>query len=248
MDLKGRNVAVVIPTYNEAENIGTVLESVFASTSDSSMDVWVIVVDDNSPDGTADVAESFKEKYGKVIIIRRPQKLGLGSAYKDGFTLALEKLKVEYIAEMDADGSHPPEKLPIMLDFLVKKHADCVIASRYMEGGGWGWESLSRTIVSKGANLLARLATGVKLKDLTSGYRIYRADVLRRVKLKDLDPGYVFQVQIIYELAKNGFKIVECPFIFMPRLRGKSKLGIAEFWRFFKWCIKTMLARVFRAN
>jgi dolichol-phosphate mannosyltransferase len=248
VDLKGRNIAVVIPTYNEAENIGTVLESVFASISDSNMDGWVIVVDDNSPDGTADVAESLKEKYGKIIVIRRPQKLGLGSAYKDGFTLALEKLKVEYIAEMDADGSHPPEKLPLMLDFLLEKNADCVIASRYVEGGGWGWESLSRTIVSKGANLLARLTTGIKLKDVTSGYRVYRADVLRRVKLEDLDHGYVFQVQIIYELVKNGFKIVECPFVFMPRLRGKSKLGIAEFWRFFKWCIKTMLARVFRAD
>jgi len=244
--LKKRSLAVVIPTYNEAENIGTVLELTSMVMSSKNMDGWIIVVDDDSPDGTADVAESFKEKYGKIVVIRRPGKLGLGSAYRDGFALALEKLDVEYIAEMDADGSHPPEKLPIMLDLLVESQADCVIASRYVEGGGWGWESLSRTIISKGANLLARLATGVKLKDMTSGYRVYRADVLRSIKLECLDSGYLFQVQIIYELVKNGFRIIESPFVFMPRLKGKSKLGIAEFWRFFKWCIKIMLARLFK--
>lgn len=241
-----RSLAVVIPTYNEAENIGTVLELTYTSISNNNIDGWIIVVDDNSPDDTADIAESFRKKYDKIVVIRRPQRLGLGSAYKDGFSLALEKLNVEYVAEMDADGSHPPEKLPLMLNFLVESGADCVIASRYVEGGGWGWESLSRTIMSKGANLLARLATGVKLKDVTSGYRIYRADALRCIKLDCLDSGYVFQVQIIYELVRGGFKIVEYPFTFMPRLRGKSKLGITEFWRFLRWCIKTMLARLFK--
>ncbi len=244
--LKGRKVAVVIPTYNEAENIGTVLKLTFTSVLGSNIDCWVIVVDDNSPDGTADVAEFFKEKYEKIIIIRRPQKLGLGSAYKDGFALALEKLDVEYIAEMDADGSHPPEKLPFIINFLIEKNADCVIASRYVKGGGWKRESINRTAVSKGANLLARLATGVKLKDMTSGYRVYRADALKRIKLDHLDSGYVFQVQIIHELVKNGFRVVECPFVFMPRRQGKSKLSIVEFWRFFKWCIKTTVARWFR--
>lgn len=244
--LRRPRLAVVIPTYNEAENIGMVLELTFASISGGNIDGWVIIVDDNSPDGTADVAESLREKYEKLVVIRRPQKLGLGSAYKDGFTLALEKLDVDYVAEMDADGSHPPEKLPTMLDFLLEKHADCVIASRYVKGGGWGWESFSRIVVSKGANLLARLATGVKLNDMTSGYRVYRADALRRVRFDGLDSGYTFQVQIVYELVKKGFKIVECPFVFMPRLQGKSKLGIAEFLRFFKWCIKTMLTRLFK--
>ncbi|MEM3065805.1 MAG: polyprenol monophosphomannose synthase [Nitrososphaerota archaeon] len=243
-----RNVAVVIPTYNEAGNIGTVLELTFTTFSSGNINGWVIVVDDNSPDGTADVVESIKDKYGKIVVIRRPRKLGLGSAYKDGFALALEKLDVEYLAEMDADGSHPPEKIPLMLDFLMKSGADCVVASRYVEGGSWGRGSSSRTLVSKGANLLARLATGIKLKDMTSGYRLYKAEALRHLKLDGLDSGYVFQVQIIYELAKNGFRVVEYPFVFMPRLGGKSKLGKTEFWRFFKWCIKTMLARLFKTR
>ncbi|PUA34122.1 MAG: hypothetical protein B9J98_01705 [Candidatus Terraquivivens tikiterensis] len=243
-----RSVAVVIPTYNEAENIGRVLESTFETFSSSKIDGWVIVVDDNSPDGTADIAGSLKERHDKIIVIKRPKKLGLGSAYRDGITLALEKLNVEYVAEMDADGSHPPERLPFMLDFLIKSGADCVVASRYVEGGGWGWESSIRTLVSRGANLLARLATGIKLKDMTSGYRLYRADALNRIKLDRLDPGYVFQVQIIYELVKKGFRVVEYPFVFMPRLGGKSKLGKAEFWRFFKWCIKTLMVRLFRTD
>lgn len=186
------------------------------------------------------------ERPGGVRVLRRPGKLGLGSAYRDGFQLALREMGwAEYVCEMDADGSHPPEVLPLMLSLAEREGADVVVASRYVEGGGWERGPLTRRIISRGANLLARLATGIGVSDLTSGFRAIRAEALRRIvdKLRELQSGYVFQVELLYHLHRLGAKIIEYPFTFKPRISGESKLGKGEIVSYARWCLRTFLGR-----
>ncbi len=221
-------VVVVMPTFNEAENVRWVLPRVLECLGG-----WrrvVLVVDDSSPDGTAEVAERIGVEVGGVRVLRRPGKMGIGSAYRDGFMYALREFPwAEYICEMDADGSHPPEVLPEMV--------------RVAEEGSW-----LRELVSRGANLLARLSTGVAVRDMTSGFRVIRRKALESVmdELGELSSGYVFQVQLLYLLHRKGFRIAEYPFRFQRRLHGSSKLGKGEMPRFALWCLKTLLGRAVR--
>ncbi len=239
-------VVIVMPTYNEAENIKTLIPTTLRILEDHGWSSLILVVDDSSPDGTAEVAEELGRTTRKVKVLKRAGKLGLGSAYIDGFKHVIDYMdNIVYVCEMDADGSHPPEILPDMLNLAEKGGYDVVIASRYIEGGKWEERSMIRRIISKGANLLGRLSTGVRARDLTSGYRVIRLDILKRIvtSLSELHSGYVFQVELIYLLHKAGAKITEYPLIFKPRIHGESKLGGKEILSFASWCLKNMFRR-----
>lgn len=193
----------------------------------------VVIIDDNSPDGTGQLAEQLKEKYKFLKVIHRPSKLGLGSAYREGFRAAESKL----LLTMDADLSHDPAYIP---RFIEKAgHADVVIGSRYVEGGGIvGW-GLYRNMVSKLANFLAKIAAGGGVSDMTSGYRAYRKDVFEKVATEGIkSSGYAFQLEVIYEIRKKGFKVDEVPIIFTDRRKGKSKLGMRDIVSFLVLTVK----------
>ncbi|GBC69158.1 Undecaprenyl-phosphate mannosyltransferase [archaeon HR01] len=236
------SLVMVMPTYNEAGNIVHMLESILDVYREKGLRGWILVVDDGSPDGTGRIVEGYAQDHREVILLERGRKLGLGSAYIDGFRYVISEMDVDAVGTIDADGSHPPQTIPSMVEAL-KAGADVVVASRYVKGGRWG-TSLRRQIVSRGANILARLATGSKVRDMTSGLRLYRAEALKTIRLEGLEKGYVFQVAILYELLRRGFKAVEVPFTFKPRLGGSSKLGLAEYNAFLGWCLKTLYRRI----
>ncbi len=236
-----------MPTYNEAENVRWLIPEVLEVLEEAGWRSLVIIVDDNSPDGTAEVAEKLAAQKGGVEVVKRAGKLGIGSAYIDGFKRALEKHGwAEYICEMDADGSHPPKTLLEMLEHAEESGADVVIGSRYIEGGRWEVGSLTRILISRGANILARLSTGIKVEDATSGFRVIRASALRKIvdKLPELRSGYVFQVQLLHMLHEIGCKIEEHPLRFMPRRSGESKLGKSEIVSYASWCLKALARRI----
>ena len=236
-----------MPTYNEADNVRWLVPRVLDLLEEAGWRCMVIVVDDSSPDGTAEVAERIAEQRGGVDVVRRPGKLGIGSAYIDGFRRALEKHGwAEYVCEMDADGSHPPETLLEMLEHAESSGADVVIGSRYVEGGCWEKGSPRRILISRGANLLARVSTGIKVRDATSGFRVIRAASLRKIidRLPQLRSGYVFQVQLLYMLQEAGCRIEEHPLRFLPRRAGESKLGKREILSYASWCLRTFVRRL----
>ncbi|MCS7126553.1 MAG: polyprenol monophosphomannose synthase [Aigarchaeota archaeon] len=240
-------VVVVMPTYNEVENVKEIIPILIDVLKKAGWRASVLVVDDSSPDGTAEVVEELSKKFEGVKLLKRPGKLGLGSAYIDGFNYINREMGyVEFVCEMDADFSHPPEILPHMLDLAKRGGYDVIIASRYIEGGRWEEKSIIRRLISRGANLLARISTGVKARDLTSGYRVIRLDILKKIieKLTELHSGYVFQVELLYLLYKEGAKIGEYPLVFKPRVYGRSKLGKKEIISFASWCLKNILRRI----
>lgn len=220
---------IVIPTYNERENIMRLIPALFDLKIS---DLEVVVVDDNSPDETGDVALKFRETY-PVYVIKRQRKLGIGTAYLDGFKKALA-IGGEIIFEMDADFSHDPADVPRLIDTIIKG-ADLVIGSRRVTGGkiiGWG---LYRYLTSWTAMTLSRLVLGLKTKDVTAGFRAYRAHVLRAILNEPIiSNGYAFQEEILFRVEKNKFKILEIPVIFTDRAVGKSKLGSSDIWEFFR--------------
>lgn len=245
--LKG--AVVIIPTYNEAENVRWLIPAILDLLEGAGWRAAVLIVDDSSPDGTADVVRGIAASRPGVDLLERSGKLGIGSAYIDGFRRALERHDwAEYVCEMDADGSHPPETLLGMLEHAERSRADVVIGSRYVPGGGWVEGPIHRVMVSRGANLLARIATGVRIRDATSGFRVIRSSALQRIidRLSALWSGYVFQVQLLYLLHEIGCRIEEYPLKFLPRRVGKSKLGGGEIARYASWCLKMMLRRVVR--
>ena len=237
---RAADVCVVIPTYNEAMNIGRVLHQLMELPIPN---LWAVVVDDGSPDGTADVVKKIGETNHRVILHNRGAKKGLGSAYYEGFKIALT-LSPRVILSMDADGSHPVELVPELVK-AVESGADAAVASRYIKGGKWS-SNFIRMLVSRGANLLARISTGAGVRDMTSGYRAYSQRALKHLVEKPFERGYVFQVELLYRLLREGYKVVEIPFIFMPRMAGESKLSKKEIFNFLRWCLKTMFKRMMR--
>lgn len=239
-------MAVVIPTYNEAENIGGVLESLFKVVGESELSVHVVVVDDNSRDGTLEIVEGFRLSSKPVSILKRPGKLGLGSAYVDGFRWCLRNLEgLAVVVEMDADGSHDPRQLPGLVEPVLSGAAEVAIGSRYVRRGGWRGGSLKRRIISRGANLLVRFSTGLEVKDATSGYRAMARSVVEKAFSEDraFEPGYIFQVETLLLYHKLGARIVEVPIEFYERGGGRSKLNIQELFRFAVWCLRQLLLR-----
>jgi dolichol-phosphate mannosyltransferase len=213
-------ISVVVPTYNECENIQTLVPQLLALNS------WlnVIVVDDNSPDGTGAVAESLsREHVGRVSVIHRDRKRGIGPAYLAGFAQAL-KGTAALIAQMDADLSHDPADLPQMI--ARAGEADLVLGSRYVPGGRTtGWP-LHRRAISRCGGLYARLVLGVPVTDLTSGFRVFRRSTLEAIGLERIrSDGYVFQIETTYRAIAAGFHVVETPITFTDRVAGKSKLS-----------------------
>jgi dolichol-phosphate mannosyltransferase len=211
---------VVLPTYNEAENIVEVLELVRAAAPEAD----VLVVDDASPDGTAGLAERWGEQHGGVQVLRRAGKLGLGSAYRTGFAWGLEQ-GYGILVEMDSDLQHDPAMLPALIH-AVEDGADLAIGSRYVPGGqvpGWKW---SRRVISQGGNLYAAVVLGIHVRDSTAGFRAYAADALRRIDLDAIKAdGYGFQIEMAYTVGRNGGRIVEVPITFGDRQRGTSKMS-----------------------
>jgi dolichol-phosphate mannosyltransferase len=226
-------VSVILPTYNEKENLPILIDKINRVFADGKIAGEVVIIDDNSPDGTGQLAEQLKEKYKFLNVIHRPSKLGLGSAYREGFRAAESKLLIT----MDADLSHDPEYITRFIE--KAEHADVVVGSRYIKGGGIvGW-GIYRKTVSKLANFLARIAAGTGVSDMTSGYRAYRKEVFEKVSTDRIkSSGYAFQLEIIYEIRKKGFKIEEVPIVFTDRRKGKSKLGMRDIVSFLTLAIK----------
>ncbi len=212
-------VLVIIPTYNERENLPLILDRLLAAVPT----VDVLVVDDGSPDGTGDVAGARAAADERVHVLHRPSKQGLGAAYRAGFDWGLQRGH-DVLVEMDADGSHAPEQLPRLLRALA--HSDLVIGSRYVAGGSVVNWPRSREVLSRGANLYARVALGAGVHDMTAGYRAYRSAVLRALHLEDVaSQGYCFQVDLTLRTLAAGFRVAEVPITFTERAIGSSKMS-----------------------
>ena len=213
---------VIIPTYNELDNISIVLDHVLSLSN--SFDI--LVVDDNSPDGTSNVVHDYINKFkDRVFLLSRNSKEGLGKAYTEGFLWGLEK-NYNFIFEMDADLSHDPNDLVRMLQVLEMPNCDVIVGSRYVNGINVVNWPLSRIILSYFASIYSRVVTGLPVKDATSGFVGYKNLVLRTINLKTLlFNGYAFQIELKFKAFKNGFKILEIPIIFKDRERGESKMN-----------------------
>jgi dolichol-phosphate mannosyltransferase len=216
-----QSVLVIIPTYNELENLPLIHGRVKAACRD----VHVLIVDDNSPDGTGRLADELSAADpGQTHVLHRTVKNGLGAAYLEGFAWGLSR-QYSVLVEMDADGSHAPEQLHLLLD-AVDRGADLVIGSRYVEGGtvrNWPWR---RWALSWTANTYARLALGIGIHDITAGYRAYRREVLEAIDLDAVDSkGYCFQIDLTWRTITNGFVVAEVPITFTEREIGVSKMS-----------------------
>jgi dolichol-phosphate mannosyltransferase len=216
-----KNSIVIIPTYNESENIGKIINAVLAVDAD----VHILIVDDNSPDGTAQLVKNIiPTANGRLHILERKGKQGLGTAYIAGFHWSLDN-GYQYIIEMDADFSHPPQKLP-ELYAACANGADVAVGSRYTTGGKVKNWPLDRILMSYFASIYVRLITWMPVKDTTAGFVCYKADVLRKIELDKIEfIGYAFQIEMKYAAWKKGFKIKEVPITFEDRKEGVSKMS-----------------------
>jgi len=226
-------VLVVVPTYNERDNVEWLVGRVRAAVPS----VDVLVVDDGSPDGTGDLADRLAAQDPQVTVLHRTRKDGLGAAYLEGFAVALAR-GYDVVGEMDADGSHQPEQLPRLLGAL--EHADLVIGSRWVRGGSVVNWPLSRTVLSVGGNVYARLLLGIPLRDVTAGYRLFRRTTLETIDLGSVQSaGYIFQTDLAFRTLRAGLRVVEVPIQFVERVRGESKMSrdvaFESLWRITTW-------------
>ena len=237
-------VLVVIPTYNERENLGPILDRLHKALPD----VDVLVVDDGSPDGTGELADERAAANERVHVMHRTEKSGLGAAYIAGFRWGLARA-YETIVEMDADGSHAPEDLPRLLDAV--SDADLSIGSRYVPGGSVVNWPFRRQVLSRGANVYTQVALGMRIRDITAGFRAYRRHVLEKLALDEVaSHGYCFQIDLTLRTADAGFEIVEVPITFTEREIGESKMSgsiIREaFMRVASWGLQRRVQQVRR--
>jgi len=232
---------VVIPTYNEAENIPRLLPRIFQQNA--AFDV--LIVDDNSPDGTADVVKQLRKKNSRIHILERPRKMGLGTAYVAGFRYALER-EYAYVFEMDADFSHNPKALNSLFDRM--KDFDLVIGSRYISGVNVVNWPIRRLLLSYFANLYTRIITGMPIHDATSGFKCYKRVVLESIDLDSLrSNGYAFQIETNYMAWMFGFRVGEVPIIFVDRRTGVSKMSKSIVYEAAWMVWKLKLRNLFRA-
>ncbi len=217
---------VIIPTYNEAENIAPLVDSLLALE----LGLHVLVVDDNSPDGTGQIADGLAADHQpSVWVLHRAGKLGLGTAYTAGFEFALER-GYECIVTMDADFSHNPRYVPSLID--LTKSCDLGIGSRYVPGGGVRLWGVHRRLLSRGANFFARAVLGLKAHDCTAGFRCYQAEVLRTVDPASIRAdGYSYLVEMLWRVQRAGFRVGETPIVFTDRRRGASKISRNEIFK-----------------
>ncbi len=224
---------IIVPTYNERDNVGEVATRFLEPVADAE----ILFVDDNSPDGTGDLCDQLAADNERIHVLHRSGKLGLGTAYLEGFAWALDR-NYDYILEMDADFSHHPKYLPAMIE-LASAEADMVVGSRYVDGGGtvnWG---LGRQLISRAGGLYARTILGVKIRDLTSGFACYRRSTLEAIDLNDISSnGYGFQIEMKYRVHLAGLKVVEMPIVFEDRRVGESKMStnimVEAMWKVWK--------------
>ena len=235
------SVLVIVPTYNEVENLEIIAGRLHAAVPEAHL----LVVDDNSPDGTGKVADDLASAKDWVHVLHRTGKEGLGAAYLAGFAWAKEH-DFDVVVEMDADGSHAPEQLPRLLAAL--EHADLVLGSRWVAGGRVENWPRSREVLSRGGNTYTRLALGLPLRDATGGYRAYRRAVLDTVLETQVhSQGYCFQVDLAWQLWKAGHRVVEVPITFVERVRGESKMSraivVEALWRVTVWGVQSRRSR-----
>ena len=237
------NIAITIPTYNESKNIGRLLEAIFAKVKDQRMArIKVYVVDDSSPDGTADavaaVAGKLNNEVFEVAVMRRPKKEGLGKAYIDAFQRILTEDKWDYILQMDADMSHDPSYIP---QFIARaaEGVEFLVGSRYIEGGGtpdWSW---FRKFLSRWGNAYARAVLGLRLTDYTGGFNMYGAGLLKKIGMESIGAkGYGFLVELKYKALRQCASFAEIPIVFPDRTHGKSKIPSSTIFRNFALVFK----------
>ncbi len=229
-------VLVVVPTFNERENLEIIADRLHAAVPEAHL----LVVDDASPDGTGKIADELASEHAWVHVLHRSGKAGLGAAYVAGFGWAREH-DYDVVVEMDADGSHAPEQLPRLLAAL--EHADLVLGSRYVDGGEVVNWPRSREVLSRGGNLYTRVLLRLPLKDATGGYRAYRRTVLDSLPLGEISSqGYCFQVDLAWQTWRLGYRVVEVPITFVERERGESKMSqrivIEALWRVTVWGLR----------
>jgi len=232
-------LAVVIPTYNEKETLPALIDKLFIEMKKIAEKFFIIIMDDSSPDGTGKIAHSLNEKYGNITVIERTSKQGLGSAYKEGFQFALEKFDPDYIIQMDADSSHDPKEIPLMLEKI--KEFGYVIASRHVPGSsivGWNkWRKFTHLTGCKIGKACARL----DISDPTSGFRMFKKNVIKMINFSEIkSEGFAFQVEILCYLRRKGITGIELPTNFVNRDKGKSKMGINEMFQFAKMCVRLL--------
>jgi len=232
------NPLVILPTYNEAENLGPMVQAILALEHGFS----VLIVDDNSPDGTGQIADTLSEAHPEIHVLHRPVKIGLGPAYIAGFEWALAR-EYTHIFEMDCDFSHDPVALPRFLDEV--KEADLVIGSRYIPGGSTPDWTLKRRIISRGGNLFSRALLGLRTHDCTGGYRCYRREIIERVPWDEICAhGYGFQVGVVFYLERIGARIREFPITFRDRRVGQSKMSAGIVTEAFTYVLQLAWRRI----
>lgn len=236
---------VIIPTYNEAENIAWIVGEVLRHRPE----VNILIADDNSPDGTGEIADKLATGDARVHVMHREGKQGLGSAYRAGFVWGIER-GYDVLCEMDADGSHRPEDLQRLLD-ASDAGADLVLGSRWVPGGGvvnWPWY---RRFISRGGTFYAQVMLGIPIKDATGGYRAFRRETLERLPLGEVaSQGYCFQIDMARRVLEQGMTIVEVPITFVERVRGESKMSghiVREaLWRVTVWGLQRLVPKRWR--
>jgi dolichol-phosphate mannosyltransferase len=216
-----RKSLIVLPTYNERENIEPIVSAILGQSADFE----VLVVDDNSPDGTGQIADRLAQAEPRIHVLHRAEKRGLGTAYIEGFLWALAR-DYQYLFEMDADFSHDPADLVRLRARVMSGDADATVGSRWVPGGGTQNWSFLRTFISRGGSWYARLILGIPVRDLTSGFKCFSRHVLEHLDLQSVrSNGYAFQVEMNYRCHLAGFRVAEVPIVFVDRRVGKSKMG-----------------------
>ena len=225
---------IIVPTYNEIENVQRLVEAIFNYQND----INILFVDDSSPDGTAGLIKEMQQKYPQILLLEREKKEGLGRAYIAGFKFALQK-GFDYIFEMDADFSHDPKEVPVFLREIEQN--DLVIGSRYIRGVNVINWPLRRLLLSYFANIYTQVITGLPVKDCTGGFKCFRREVLETIDLENIGSnGYAFQIEMNYKAWRAGFRIKEIPIIFVDREFGESKLSKKIMWEaiFLVWKLR----------
>ncbi|MEV7009118.1 polyprenol monophosphomannose synthase [Streptosporangium sp. NPDC051022] len=241
-------VLVIVPTYNERENLPMIVGRLRAAVPDAHL----LVADDNSPDGTGQVADDLAAADDHVHVLHRPGKQGLGAAYIEGFHWGMKE-GYDVLVEIDADGSHQPEELPRLLERLERPEgeADLVVGSRWVPGGKVVNWPLSRELLSRGASLYSRIMLGVPIRDATAGFRAYRASTLEKIGLDDVESqGYCFQIDLTLRTVHHGLRVAEVPITFVERTVGASKMSRAiileALWRVAVWGVTGLPRRLRR--
>ena len=235
--MTGSEVGVILPTYGEAENIAKLIDDI----ENLKINASILIIDDSSPDGTAEIVKQKQSQYSNIMLYVRPKKTGLGTAITDGFKIFLSAEKPpKYVFTMDADYSHNPQDMPQLLATMTECNCAVVIGSRYIKGGkieGWPF---SRKVISKTANFIARASLGLKLKDCTSGFRCYSTEFLKEVISNLHSHTYEIQIETIRQASLRHFNMKETPILFVNRKRGKSKLSLTEIKSYLSYTTKAI--------